>query len=391
MTDIERNLFHEFCRTFNRATDSGLSQAPHPDDDFRHALRHNNAVFAAFKTHRLQNDVARQLTDSNGNLKSFEQWKNDVRSITSHQCERWLRTEYDTAVLRARQAANWQQFIREADVLPNLKWMPSTSPNPGADHQPFWNTVLPIAHDFWNRHRPGDRWNCKCELRNTDEPITTVPDGSAVGSQPQPGLDNNPGIDAKLFADSHPYIANAYEGAQEAVENAVKELEEWDIDKTFGDRLRISKKADKTELENNVRAAKVLLDSFKDMVVKIREHVLIHGVPNPEYEINGLVADRKGIESVKGVSAAFSKAIKQGCQAVVIDLDMRMAGKSLQTIKLSSKLYNRRFDFEEGIVKECYVIYHGKAVCLDGTKFITDDKEASLELIKVALEELIKK
>src|SRR5574344_1506027 len=51
-------------------------------------------------------------------------------TITSHQCDRWLRTEYDTAILRARQAANWQQFLREADVLPNLKWIPSTSPNP---------------------------------------------------------------------------------------------------------------------------------------------------------------------------------------------------------------------------------------------------------------------
>ena len=184
-----------------------------------------NAVFAAFKTHRLQNDVVRQLTDSNGNLKTFEQWKNDVRTITSHQCDRWLRTEYDTAVLRARQAANWQQFLREADVLPNLKWIPSTSPNPGKDHRPFWNTVLPIAHDFWNHHRPGDRWNCKCDLRSTDEPPTAVPNAPMGGSDPQPGLDNNPGIDAKIFADSHPYIANAYPGAQEAVQKVVGIIE----------------------------------------------------------------------------------------------------------------------------------------------------------------------
>ncbi len=45
------------------------------------------------------------------------------------------------------------------------------------------------------------------------------------GSDPQPGLDNNPGIDAKIFADSHPYIANAYQGAQEAVKKVVKEME----------------------------------------------------------------------------------------------------------------------------------------------------------------------
>lgn len=225
MTDIERNLFHEFCRTFNTAAEQGFSQTTHPDDEFTRALRHNNAVFAAFKTHRLQNDVARQLLDDNGNLKPFEQWKNDVRTITSHQCDRWLRTEYDTAVLRARQAANWQQFLREADVLPNLKWIPSTSPNPGADHQPFWNTVLPIAHDFWNQHRPGDRWNCKCDLRNTDEPTTSVPADAGVRNNPQPGLDNNPGIDAKIFADSHPYITNAYPGAQEAVEKVVRNTE----------------------------------------------------------------------------------------------------------------------------------------------------------------------
>ena len=365
MTDIERNLFHEFCRTFNRATDIGLGQAPHPDDDFRQALRHNNAVFAAFKTHRLQNDVARQLTDSNGNLKTFEQWKNDVHSITSHQCDRWLRTEYDTAVLRARQAANWQQFLREADVLPNLKWMPSTSPNPGADHRTFWNTVLPIRHPFWTQHRPGDRWNCKCELRSTDEPPTAVPDGSDVGSQPQPGLDNNPGIDAKIFADSHPYIANAYQGAQEAVENAVREMEEWDIDKTYGDRLRINKKADKTELEDNIRAAKDLLDSFKEMTIKIREHVLINGVPNPEYEINGLIADRKGIHSPKGISSAFKKAIKQGCQIVVIDLDMNMKEKLLDVESLARYMDWRKNDFQSGIIKECYVLYHGKAVRID--------------------------
>ena len=97
-TDIDPTFFHAFVSTLNAAADKGMRQAPTPDDDFIQALRHNNAVFAAFKTHRLQNDVARRLLDSNGNLKPFEQWKNDVQGITSHQCKAWLRTEYDTAV-----------------------------------------------------------------------------------------------------------------------------------------------------------------------------------------------------------------------------------------------------------------------------------------------------
>lgn len=157
MTDIEGHLFNEFLRTFNTAADEGFSKSVDPDDDFREAIRHSNAVFSAFKTHRLQNDMAARLLDENGDLKPFEQWKKDVRSIASHQCGAWLRTEYDTAVIRARQAADWKQFERERDVLPNLKWLPSTSLNPGEDHRPFWGTILPIDHPFWSKHRPGDR------------------------------------------------------------------------------------------------------------------------------------------------------------------------------------------------------------------------------------------
>lgn len=231
MSDIEQHLFHEFCKVFNKASVNGMNDAPKPDDDFIEALKHNNAVFAAFKTHRMQNDMVKQLLDENGVLKPFEQWRKDVSSIASHQCQAWLQTEYDTAVLRARQAANWQQFIREKDVLPNLLWVPSTSPNPGADHMPFWNTILPIEHPFWTRHRPGDRWNCKCDLRSTDKPVTPVPDDDSDSNNPQPGLDNNPGIDAKIFSDSHPYIANAYPGAKETVEKTVRRQETKDIKK----------------------------------------------------------------------------------------------------------------------------------------------------------------
>jgi hypothetical protein len=139
----------------------------------------------------------------------------------------WLQTEYDTAVIRAHQAADWQQFEREKDVLPNLKWMPSTSAHPGADHRVFWGTVRAINDPFWSSHRPGDRWNCKCSLSSTDEPVTQVPD-AAPSDEPQNGLENNPGVDGKAFSDSHPYFpANCascdfYKGSKEGFTNRVK-------------------------------------------------------------------------------------------------------------------------------------------------------------------------
>jgi len=233
MTDIEINLFNEICDRINEAARKGLDEsgAVDPDDDFRTAILRNNEVFVAFKVHRMQNDMAKLLLDSNGNLKPFEQWRKEVMPIASHQVGQWLRTEYNTAVLRAHQAADWQQFEREKDVLPNLRWMPSTSVNPGKDHMVFWGTVRPIDEPFWNEHRPGDRWNCKCDLSSTDDPVTEIPDFTKKDN-PHPGLDNNPGKDGKLFSDTHPYIANAYPGAKKAVErlmgklDAVREAEE---------------------------------------------------------------------------------------------------------------------------------------------------------------------
>ena len=225
MTEIEENLFNETFRIFNEAANEGMAKSSTEiPDAFRRKLEQGNAVFSAFKVHRMQNDIAAQLYGSDGVLKPFEQWKKDVHPMLDHHVGHWLRTEYNTAVIRARQAADWQRFEQYADILPNLEWMPSTSVHPGADHKVYWGTILPINHPFWSAHRPGDRWNCKCSLSATDELPTGAPRGSnEPKDQPAPGLDNNPGKDGRLFSDTHPYIVNAYGGAKEAVKSFLKD------------------------------------------------------------------------------------------------------------------------------------------------------------------------
>lgn len=206
-TEIESYLYAAVRDVFNQATDEAFLSSDH-DKDFQQQLRHSNEVFSAFKVHRAQNDMAARLLDSDGVLKPFNQWLKDVLPIASHQCGAWLKTEYDTAVLRAHQAADWQQFRREKDALPNLKWMPSTSLHPCREHRRYWGTIRPIDDKFWNEHRPGDRWNCKCSLSSTDESVTPVPDNDGV-SQPQAGLTGNPGTTGKTFSDDHPYFPDS--------------------------------------------------------------------------------------------------------------------------------------------------------------------------------------
>lgn len=264
MTEIEENLFNETFRAFTEATGDGLAQSgAEIPPEFRQKLEQGNAVFSAFKVHRMQNDIAKQLYDLNGVLKPFEQWKNDVHPMLDHHVKHWLQTEYDTAVIRARQAADWQRFEQYADILPNLEWMPSTSVHPGADHKVYWGTILPINHPFWSAHRPGDRWNCKCSLSATDEPPTGAPRGSnAPTDLPAPGLDNNPGVDGRLFGGTHPYIANAYEGAKETVKSFLKDKfpdyakvkvePRHDQDGKYSERTKEIKKEARKELQGTI-------------------------------------------------------------------------------------------------------------------------------------------
>ena len=203
-------MWREVLRVLNEATVSGLlqSSAPTHRDSFLAALRHSNEVFAAFKVHSMSERMAARLLNPDGTLKPFRQWADDVKSISSHYVGVWLRTEYDTALIRAHNAADWQQFIRDADVMPNLRWMPTTSPTPESSHRAFWERklTLPVSDPFWDEHHPGDRWNCKCSLEQTDDPATPELKAEFAGEAPQPGLTNNPGKDGHTFSQDHPYF-----------------------------------------------------------------------------------------------------------------------------------------------------------------------------------------
>nr|DAI46026.1 MAG TPA: minor capsid component [Caudoviricetes sp.] len=382
-------MWRELLRLLHEAAAQGLARGdyqPRHNDEFLNAIRHSNEVFAAFKVHAMGKAMANKLYDEGGQLKPFKQWLNDVQNISSHHVGAWLRTEYNTSVLRAHAAADWQEFVRNKDVMPNLRWMPTTSPDAEASHRSYWEEklTLPVDHPFWEKHHPQDRWNCKCRLEATDEPVS--PD-DLVEDMPAPqlqrGLDNNPGKDGHLINDTHPYFPESCarcpyykpRGAKNRLKAAFSNHKKdcfncpyineklpngYRQDEKYKERLLISNTADSKDLDSNVKVSRSLLSSFPEMTIKVRPHVLERGVSNPELEINGMLADNKMINGEKGVTAAFKKAIKQGCQVVVIDLDARL--KRLNPFELTKYVHRREADFINETIKECYVVFKGKAV-----------------------------
>lgn len=235
---IEPSVWREVLKHMNEASVEGLVASGHPthEEAFLKTLRHSNEVFSAFKTHSMGSLMQARLLDKEGKLRPFKEWREAVAPIVSHHTRAWLKTEYDTAVLRAHQAADWQEFLANRDVLPNLRWMPTTSPTPEEAHRAFWSSglTLPIDDPFWADNHPANRWNCKCSLEATSDPASpeAVPNDSPKA---QRGLEENP-RHGHTFSDKHPYYPKSckacpfYGKAKAKGKSKVSNLLEWLFD-----------------------------------------------------------------------------------------------------------------------------------------------------------------
>lgn len=209
--EIPRKYFEANRDKFEEATAKGMAQSQNPniadDKEFLKKYRHSIDVFSAFRSHAYAKRLADELYDSEGKLRPFEEWRKATESIQSHFNRSWLQTEYNTAVLRAEQAADWRRFEDEKEDFPCLKWMQTSSATPREQHKAFWEMglTLPVDDPFWNKHFPSDLWNCKCYLEPTTAKPTPKKRIPKDAPAPAKGLDGNPGKKAEMVSRSHPY------------------------------------------------------------------------------------------------------------------------------------------------------------------------------------------
>ena len=227
-TDIQWELYSHTLKFLNDAVDKGFTLKTEENREFIKQLKYNNAVFAAFKTHREQNDLAELLLDAEGEPRSFSDFRKATEPIIGAYNVNWLHTEYLTAIKSARTAEMFKRFEADKDLFPNVRWLPSRAVEPRESHRVYWNQVRRLDDRWGLTHYPGCLWGCQCDIENTDDPITHIgynpvdPNAPALEEDTNdvsPGLEQNPAFTGSLFTKEHPYITEAYPSAKEAVEH----------------------------------------------------------------------------------------------------------------------------------------------------------------------------
>jgi phage gp29-like protein len=202
---INKNLFEITNTALQRGINLEFAEPEFgkKNEAFINEFRQNTAVFAAFKNHQQTQEIVDLLTDEDGNLRSFSQFKKLALQISKDYNVNWLQTEYNTAVRAARSAVNYRKYLETEKLYPNLEYMQTTAAHPRASHLEYVGTILPIRHPWWDTHMPPSDWNCACSVRPTDADVTSVPGEEFVS----PVFSNNPGKTAEFVnLDEHPYI-----------------------------------------------------------------------------------------------------------------------------------------------------------------------------------------
>ncbi|MBW6489742.1 MAG: phage head morphogenesis protein [Lentimicrobium sp.] len=125
----------------------------------------------------------------------------DAQAI-ARKYERFQQAELTSVTARARSARQWQRFEEEKDQFPNLTWIRTRSATPRELHAGYVGITLPMNHEFWQSNQPGNLWNCKCDWKTTDAPVTNAPGKIAP---PARGLEGNPYTTGELITNKHPY------------------------------------------------------------------------------------------------------------------------------------------------------------------------------------------
>lgn len=185
-------------------------------------------------------------------------------------------TEYTTLMARARSSKQLLQFAKTAHIYPNVEWIMTRSANPREEHLVYVGRIFSLEDEFLQANLPGSLYGCKCDLKQTREPVTEPP---AKTVTPAKGLEGNPNTTGELITDKHPYFnLSAADRAQldRTTSKYIRnENKHWGIENLAGTSVKATINATETKVTFTSSGIKHIINdpfdeeryNFKNMLI----------------------------------------------------------------------------------------------------------------------------
>lgn len=311
---------------------------------FLQNLKYNTAVFDAFKCNREIKEAARLLTSDDGTMQTWEEFRRDAMRVCEKYNQRWLQTEFNQAHAAAKAARKWQDYERNADLYPNLRYRAVRDERTRYTHKKLDGYVIPINHPFWDKYYPPNDWNCRCSVQPTDDPVKLPPEVPPLSEMFQ----TNVGKTAQIFDTSHPYYKGMTEKEKDRVYAFVRQnirpskevLKSWDEYETLGQEWQkdyfngnnggwMATHQQRKEAANVSKNERLKYEKETTMCrvfakggYRIEHQAEMPGVSSPDVVIDDKPAELKRVSSHNNIVKHAMKAIKkQGAKEVLFQID----------------------------------------------------------------------
>lgn len=130
------------------------------DQAFVTALEQNIFHFSAAKTLA----EVQQLNQTFRESKNLNEFSKKAETICNKFNKAWQKTEYDTAVLTAESAANYQRLKAKQTLFPYWKYVTAGDEKVREEHKKLNGVTLPAKDPRWDKIFPPNGWNCRCRV-----------------------------------------------------------------------------------------------------------------------------------------------------------------------------------------------------------------------------------
>ena len=205
-----RRLISETAGVYLQALDDSSIQYEIPAE-MRQSLEQDIFVFSGFKTYHQLKEASELLRDSQGRVKSFNQFYQDVSAIRNKYNRNWLHAEYNFAVSSAQMASHWAEYQQDEEMT-NLQYRTALDDKVRPEHAALEGVTLPMSDPFWDTAFPPNGWNCRCHVipvLKEDFPLSNSQRAQDAFDDVTQGKASifryNPGKEGVIFPPHHPY------------------------------------------------------------------------------------------------------------------------------------------------------------------------------------------
>jgi hypothetical protein len=133
------------------------------------ALEENCYRFSAAKNYQEVVVLSRMLTDGNGNIRSFEDFRQrGAKALDTFRGD-WLRTEYDQALVTAQRVSDYRRHVANGDIYPTWQYKTRADGHVREAHAALHNRIMAANDPAWRFLYPPNGWRCRCYIKPLSE------------------------------------------------------------------------------------------------------------------------------------------------------------------------------------------------------------------------------